>query len=137
MVTELSVLTISHASVLSEEDIKHWCSGEGCRSTGQAPSLAISLLLTPFRLFPSSPTVQVTQGTRGHSEEGHHSGRPPCQEEILLRLTVASHPQPACPCPRSPSASSPSKLQVMWLLESALGLLCSNTQQGLLWLALV
>lgn len=84
-----------------------------------------------------APPGQVTQGARGHSEKGHHSGWPPCEEEILLWLTVVSHPQPACPCPRSPSASSPSKPKVTWLLESALGLLCSNTWQGPLWLALV
>lgn len=84
-----------------------------------------------------APPGQVTQGARGHSEKRHHSGWPPCEEEILLWLTVVSHPQPACPCPRSPSASSPSKPKVTWLLESALGFLCSNTWQGPLWLALV
>lgn len=107
------------------------------RAAEPAPNLAVSLLLTPPLLFPSSPTVQVTQGPRGHSEEGHHSGWPPCQEEILLWLTVVPHPQPACPCPWSPSASSPSKPKVMWVFEPALGLLCSNTWQGPLCLALV
>lgn len=91
MVIELSVLTISHAFVLLEEDIKHCCLGEGHWSTGPAPKLAVSLLLTLSLLFLSSPTVQVTQGARGHSKEGHHSGWPPCQEEILLWLTVALH----------------------------------------------
>lgn len=87
-------------------------------------------------LLPSSATVQVTQGARGHGEEGRNPGWPPCQEEILLWLTVVCNPQPACPGPQSPSASSPSKPKVAWLPESALGLLSSNTRQGPPWLAL-
>lgn len=55
------------------------------------------LRLTLSLLLPHPHTAQVTQGARGHSEEGHHSGWPPSQEEILLCLTggLCSHPNHA------------------------------------------